>query len=228
MATKQKPRSATTASSWYSNRRDRRRRLVRARSSFCLGTCVQRKLPSTVELSAHAASPDRMPMRRGPHRKRALSGELVDHRAYVLVASLACRMGEVPSIGGSVGELGRNDGLISPHCDGLNWPQFVRSAAEDPALIERGSEAARKWVPEWSCLSSQTGQGSGRALDPGDGGEARCASSSGRAGAGVGHPAGEAPGGVAAGAEVGRVSRPAVLCRRDKCRQTRVIRELGL
>ena len=68
---------------------------------------------STVELSAHAASPDRMPMRRGPHRKRALS-ELVDHRAYVLVASLACRMGEVPSTGGSVGELGRNDGLIRP------------------------------------------------------------------------------------------------------------------
>ncbi len=36
-----------------------------------------------------------------------------------------------------------------PHCDGLNWPRFVRSSADDLALIERGSEAGREWNPEW-------------------------------------------------------------------------------
>ena len=46
-----------------------------------------------------------------------------------------------------------NDGLIWTHCDGFDRPHFVRSLADDPALIERGTEAGRKWDQEWSCLS---------------------------------------------------------------------------
>jgi len=46
-----------------------------------------------------------------------------------------------------------NDGLIWPHCDGFNWPHFVRPSADRVALIERVSEAGRGWDPEWSSSS---------------------------------------------------------------------------
>ena len=47
-----------TASSSNSDRRDRRRRLVRARSGFAIsGTCVQRRLAPSVELSQRVRGP---------------------------------------------------------------------------------------------------------------------------------------------------------------------------
>ncbi len=50
-----------------------------------------------------------------------------------------------------------NDGLIRDHCDGLIRDHLVRVAADDLALIERGSEAAGKCGQEWSCLSRSGG-----------------------------------------------------------------------
>jgi hypothetical protein len=61
----------------------------------------------------------------------------------------------------------RNDGLIWPHCDGFNWPHFVRSSADDLALIERGSEAGREWDPEWSSSSRSDVTVTGRACRSG-------------------------------------------------------------
>ena len=54
----------------------------------------------------------------------------------------------------------RNDGLNWSHCDGLKWPHFVRRAAEDAVLIERGSEAARSGVQSGVVRADQAGLGS--------------------------------------------------------------------
>jgi hypothetical protein len=50
-----------------------------------------------------------------------------------------------------------NDGLIRYRCDGLIRYHPVRLAADDLALIERGSEVAGKWGHEWSCSSRSGG-----------------------------------------------------------------------
>jgi hypothetical protein len=73
---------------------------------------------------------------------------------------------------------------------GQNWLHFVRSAAEDPAVIERGSEAVRKWFRSGVVRADQAR--SRRAVVAGVGGEASCALADGQAGVGVSCPAGEA------------------------------------
>ena len=79
-----------------------------------------------------------------PLLRRTCTVEIDATRPLVDIVSDLAKLGCEP---------GENDGLNWPHCDGLNWPHFVRSAAEDAVLIEHGSEAARKWDPEWSCSS---------------------------------------------------------------------------
>jgi hypothetical protein len=52
---------------------------------------------------------------------------------------------------------GENDALIRYHCDGLIRYHPVRLAAEDLALIERGSEAPESGVQSGVVRADQTG-----------------------------------------------------------------------